>query len=355
MKAETTYYKDLITKYLYGEASPQEIGELDLWVKEDPANASIFTDLHQAWLASERHRMDTALDVDQEWTRLISRISEKQPRIGTEVHDHQKISPDRGSVLKSSAMQLTGRGWWRVAAAIVVIAVPLFFLYRYMKTPVECHLAAVTGMVEKVLPDGTLVILKDGSTLTYPSEFSGSFRNVTLQGEGWFEVAHNKSKPFIVSSEEARIRVVGTRFFVDTREPDGSKEVILDEGLVSVYFEHKHNGSTILIPGEKATLTTETGTIVRSVNDDVNYLSWKTKRFVFNNTPLTDVVALLTEVYHQPVTITGGAAGSCRITATFDKQTLESILNVLKATLDLQITPAGNGFEISGKGCSQGK
>jgi ferric-dicitrate binding protein FerR (iron transport regulator) len=175
---------------------------------------------------------------------------------------------------------------------------------------------------------------------------------VTLQGEAWFEVAHDKSKPFIVAAENVRIRVVGTSFFVNAKTGNDAKEVILASGIVQVYYDDKPEKSAMLLPGDKAELITGGYEIVKTTNRDVNYLAWKTKRLVFTNTPMNEVVALLTRVYNTNVRLSGAGLSDCTITATFDNQSLESVLNVLKATLDLQVRNSGAGIELSGHGCN---
>jgi ferric-dicitrate binding protein FerR (iron transport regulator) len=200
-----------------------------------------------------------------------------------------------------------------------------------------------------------VVTLNSGATLSYPSGFTGSFRKVTLQGEAWFEVAHDKTKPFIVAAENIRIRVVGTSFSVNTKTVENTKEVILSSGIVKVYDETHPEKTTLLLPGEKAEITETDNAIQKTRNDDINFLAWKTQHLVFNSTPLNEVAALLTKVYRTNIRLSDERLSKCTITATFDKQSLESVLNVLKATLDLQIRSNGAGFDLSGRGCDQNR
>jgi ferric-dicitrate binding protein FerR (iron transport regulator) len=107
----------------------------------------------------------------------------------------------------------------------------------------------------------------------------------------------------------------------------------------------------LLFPGEKAEISAGDDTFIKSVNSDRNYLSWKTRHMDFENTPLNEVVALLTKVYQTNVRLAGSGLSDCRISTTFDDQTLESVLDVLKATLDLQVTKTASGIELSGSSC----
>ena len=350
METNSTYYIDLISRYFYGETTHEETCELEAWVKADPANAIMFSEYQKTWKAIENTKIDSSVDIGIEWNNLRSRLSLATSR------------PERnysiGKTPESETRNLrSGILLWsfRIAAISLLLVIPSFFLYRFFSSPVEKQLTASAGMTEVTLPDGTTVTLNSGATLSYPSRFEGSFRRVTLQGEAWFEVSHDQSKPFIIAAENVRIRVVGTSFSVNTRTNRDTKEIILASGTVRVYYENMPGKTAMLLPGDKAELISGGYTIIKSTNEDVNFLAWKTKHLVFNNAPLGEVVALLTKVYHTDVRLSGDRLSDCRITATFDKQSLESVLNVLKATLDLQIRSTGEGIEVSGHGCKQGQ
>jgi len=346
METNSTYYTDLITKYFFGESTPDEIRELEKWVKADPANAAMFSEYQRTWKTIENARIDSSINLDHEWNTLVSKLKSKEAAIRPTIHKLKGTESEIGN-LKSRLIYFS----LRIAAVFLLLAIPTFLLYRYLAPPAEMQFAAGNEVTELVLPDGTMVTLNAGAILSYPSRFEGSFRNVTLQGEAWFEVSPDKLKPFVIASENVRIRVVGTSFFVNTKTWDGTKEIILETGKVNVYYENRPEKMAILSPGEKAELITNGFDIIKTTNEDVNFLSWKTKHIVFNNTPLNEAVALLAKVYHTKIRLSDDRLSDCRITTTFDKQSPESILNVLKATLDLQIRNTGAGIELSGRGC----
>ena len=343
MEPTSTHYIDLISRYFFGEATPDEILELEEWIKTDPANATIFSDFHKTWKTIENDRIGSLIDLDSEWKNLKFEML------------------DSGSGIRNMSHDIVNRKskiphfFFRIAAIFILLLVPSFFLYRYITIPVEKQLTASTEMTVQTLPDGTVVTLNTGATLSYPSRFDGSFRRVTLQGEAWFEVAHDKTKPFLISAGNVRIRVVGTSFFVNTKTRDNREEVILSDGVVRVYFDNRPEKMAVLLPGDKAEMFTDVCTITKSTNEDVNFLAWKTKHIVFSNTPLNEVVALLSKVYDTNIRLAEDNLSDCRITATFDRQSLEPVMNVLKATLDLQVRKTGSGIELSGHGCNQVK
>ncbi|MEI7660897.1 MAG: FecR domain-containing protein [Bacteroidota bacterium] len=348
METNSTYYIDLITRYLNGEATPGDIRELENWVNVDSGNREIFSEYHQTWKVLGKAKSDLPGEIDQAWLQIHSRIH------GIDLKE-QKTRPilqvKKSSILKAQSSLFIS---WslRIAAVLLVAVIPAYFLYRYMAAPSETQLAAGNSVAEYTLPDGTVVTLNAGATLAYPSRFEGSSRNVKLQGEAWFEVARDQAKPFIIAAANVRIRVVGTSFFVNTRSWNNASEIILQTGKVKVYYADKPEKMAFLLPGDRAELPSGSYDISKTSNQDQNFLAWKTRHLVFCNTPLNEVAALLTRVYHTSIRISGDRLSECRITTTFDKQSLESVVNVLKATLDLQVRNTGAGIEISGRGCN---
>lgn len=366
METNSTYYIDLISRYFCGEATPEDILELETWVKTDPANAAAFSAYHQTWTRLEDDSMHPEENLDQEWKSLASRLNFSKDNLGETQPDLRIIrssitTPESKIVNGSARLRLAPVRKskiyslsLRVAAIFLLFAIPTFFLYQYLtKTEVK-QLSAGNEIMEYTLPDGSAVTLNAGAILTFPSDFDGPLRQVTLQGEAWFEVARDKTKPFIIAAGNARIRVVGTSFFVNTKTARNTREVILASGIVRVYYENSPGTATLLLPGEKAEMATDQHEIIQSRNPDANYLAWKTRYIVFEDAPLKDVIALLNRVYMTNIMLTDKTLGDCRITATFDKQSLESVLNVLKATLDLQVRNIGNEIHLSGNGCIKG-
>lgn len=337
MQTEPTHIENLIARYLYGEATPEEIRELEAWALASEENARQFKAYHRTWKA-----MPTpSFDADSEWISLKERIS------GKEQPQAEILPPVRKISLFPRLM--------RVAAIMAVLLVPAFLLWHYLSSPVQEMVSTGHGTTELALSDGTKVTLNDGATLAYPEKFVGNLRTVRLTGEAWFEVAHDRSKPFIVEAGDVRMKVVGTAFLVNTQNERGTREVVLSEGALKVYYEDRPATAVMLLPGDRAETDRDGKAIALSVNGDPNFLAWKTRRIVFTNTPLNEAVALVTKVYRVPVRLAGPGLSNCRITATFDRQPLESLLNVLTATLDLQVRRDGAGYSVTGSPCGDGR
>ena len=334
METNPTYPIDLITLYLAGEAGGDDLVFLEAWLKADPGNRKIFEDYRRSWLEMEKVRMDSFLDTGKAWNELQEKIFPK------EVQEAGKIVP------------VSFRKVLRFAALLLLLVIPSVFLIRYFAHPVQNQMDASLSIKEGKLPDGTSVTLNKGTTLEYPASFKGNKRNVRLKGEAYFEVKHDDTKPFIITSQNVKVEVLGTSFYVNTTAANNSMEVILNSGSVAIYFDdHKEKG-LFLSPGEKAEINPGEERMNKDVNTNPNYMSWMTQRFIYNNDPLAKIVADLNKVYHTNLYITTPAISNCLVTVTFDHQTVESILHVLQATLDLTIIKDGTRTDISGNKCN---
>jgi ferric-dicitrate binding protein FerR (iron transport regulator) len=350
MKKDPAYFEELIARYFCGEASPAEISELSAWVAGSAENKMIFRESQYAWMAIEESRLVDTVDLDKEWASFEKRLGIHEK--GSEVLLHKSKFVNRYSIFNfppSSNHLSISRFLLRLAAVMLILASPAYLLYRYLHQPAIKELSAISGRIDTLLPDGSRLTLNTGAKIKYPEKFKGKNRAVSLEGEAYFDVAHNASQPFIIAAGGVRVEVKGTSFYINTHSWSGDFELVLTTGKVELYFENDSGPARVLNPGEKAVI--HGNRIIISPNEDANYMAWKTHRISFNNEPLNSVAATLSKVYQSSVCLGNPALAQCRITATFDNQSLESVLNVIKATLDVDIRNSGSLVEISGKGC----
>lgn len=344
MDNNTTYYTDLISRYFSGEIAPGELQLLSDWLKADPANKDLFREYQATWRLLAKSGIDDAIDLDKEWNALQRRI---KPGSQEEGNQHRLIAHPGNQNNRFSAF----RSLRKVAAAVVILVASSFILYYYLTKPQDIVMTAKAGSMLVRLPDGSEVALNLGSTITYPENFTGGKREIEISGEAYFNVKHDKTKPFVISSGIARVEVLGTSFNLNTQAASGKIEVVLTEGKVAVYYKQRKAEKVMLAPGEKAEIEKTGQKIVKTTNPDPNYMAWKTRRLVFEDRTMAEVVHTLNGVYHANISLADSDLAGCRITATFSDQPLSAVLNVLKRTLDLKITESATSFEISGKGC----
>ena len=367
MKNIPTYQSELIVKYLAGEISEEEIRELKLWLQSDPENQKLFNECRNTWLAIENSKIDSTLNIDEEWGKLNlkiqggqadkrtggQKVSSQQSAVSSQFVKTIKRKTDFTSLPLYSAVRINSRFHWalRIAAVFILFAIPAFLTFRYFNNSPKKFITALNQIVNANLPDGTFVSLNRGSTIEYPEQFKDDKREIKLTGEAYFSVKHDDKSKFVIVNGNVRIEDIGTSFYVNTNKSFRQMEVVLTEGKAAVYFEDNPSGQVFILPGEKVDIGLTGNTIKKSVNDDENYLAWKTKKLIFSNNTLIEVVTLLNKVYHADIHITGNNLNNCRLTAIFDDQSLESVLNVIKSTLDVSIISDGSTFEISGRKC----
>lgn len=156
------------------------------------------------------------------------------------------------------------------------------------------------GTYQVVLADGTRVWLNADSKLTFPQRFAKSRREVTLAGEAYFEVAKNKSQPFVVRTAEQEIMVLGTSFNVTAYGNEPSEQTTLVEGEIKVATA---GGAHRLSPGEQASVSAE-GVEVGKV-DTAPFVAWKSGFIAFNEEALEHIMADISRWYDVEVHFEG--------------------------------------------------
>jgi len=296
----------------------------------DAENMQLFKDLRKVWTLQQAVHVENTIDLDNEWESLTTRT---------------------GLYNKSTAKKLslqTRRSFLRIAAVFLLLIVPSAIYYLFFLPPGNDILLAENHVVESTLPDGTQVALNAGSSLSYPEKFKGKERKVSLDGEAFFDVSHNEMQAFVIRAEDLQIRVLGTSFYVNTHAEENTIEVVLISGSVQLNLGEKQ---MILEPGDKAVVLKQHGEIVKQENTNPNLLAWKTRVLRFDDTPLLEIIDVLENVYHKDIIVLNPDINNCRITATFEGQSIEAILMVLQSTIDITAKPRGNSIELSGAGC----
>lgn len=345
MENNPTYYTDLITRYFSGEISGDELQLLSDWLLSDAVHKDLFSAYKSTWQLLAKSRVDAAINLDDEWNALQIKI--KQENTDTE-------TPKIITLNESRKNRFSGfPSLWKVAAAFTVLFVSSFILYYYTANPRNIMLSAKAGNMIVHLPDGTEVALNNGSTITYPEKFTLRKREIEISGEAYFTIKHDSTRPFVIVSGNARIEDLGTSFNVNTQAASGAIEVVLTSGEVAIYYKGWKTEKVVLAPGEKAEIEKTGRKITRTTNPDRNYMAWKTRKLIFENTTLSEIVTTLNTVYRSNIIRLPAELAGCRLTATFSDQPLKSVLNVLQKTLDLKITESATSIEISGNGCRQ--
>ena len=185
------------------------------------------------------------------------------------------------------------------------------------------------GQYQLVLSDGTKVWLNAASSLRFPTAFVGSERKVEMTGEGYFEVAHNDKKPFLVRAGGMDVEVLGTHFNINAYEDEGAVKTTLLEGKVRASAA---NGQAVVLkPGEQARLFDGDAQLSKRNNADLDeVIAWKNQMFVFNSAPLASVMRQIERWYDVEVEYQGHIPQD-RFIGTITRNTnLSEVLKVLE-------------------------
>ena len=199
------------------------------------------------------------------------------------------------------------------------------------------------------LPDGTFVSLNTNTRITYPKKFVGNLREVSIEGEAFFEVKPDKNKPFVIHAGKAQIKVLGTSFCVNAYPEAKQVEVIVQTGKVQVLnkaAEPAQTNELILVPGDKGTLVYASNSLQKTSNQDVNFIAWKTRNLIFKATSLNEVIRNLEKVYNVKISLADPRLNDLLLTAQFNDYPLDFILKVIENTFQLEVQGSNGQYVL---------
>lgn len=195
------------------------------------------------------------------------------------------------------------------------------------------------GKYMVILPDNTEVWLNTSSSISFPTAFQANERNVTINGEVYFEVAKDPSKPFKVKTGNAEVSVLGTHFNIMDYDDEPNAQVTLAEGSIKLSIG---GASQMIKPGQQAIFNQNSDRIsLRNVDTD-DVMGWKNGYFHFDNTPIDQVMREIKRWYDVDVVYEGNKP-TISITAMISRN------NKISKILDLLKKSGGLDFEINNK------
>ncbi|OXA88065.1 FecR family protein [Flavobacterium hibernum] len=208
----------------------------------------------------------------------------------------------------------------------------------------------VGGIYAIILSDGTKVWLNSKSSLKYPVIFSGNTRDVTLEGEAYFEVSKNPHSPFTVKTKSGNVTVLGTHFNVSAYQEDKKFETTLAEGKVKISPINKtqKNESVVLKPGQQASVRNE---VLRVVEVDPFVSSaWKDGKFYFENENLKNILDKMERWYNFNVRFEQKSLEQIKFTGIVLKdQSIDQFLDIIRKTSNVKykITKLNQTYEVT--------
>ncbi len=191
------------------------------------------------------------------------------------------------------------------------------------------------------LPDGTQVILNAGSVIRYPGEFAGKKRELELNGEGFFDVAKDEHKPFVIHTSHADVTVLGTSFNLKSYDADEQFFLCVESGKVKVDMPDL---MVQLLPDEQFIWDKTDGNMQKRTENVELVKSWIRGGLYFNRTPVRSVVKELERMYDCTIRFTPGPAYNEYIYGQHENKSLESVLNAIRYTTDIRYRQDDTGY-----------
>lgn len=224
--------------------------------------------------------------------------------------------------------------WMWGAAALLIASFAVYLLYF---SPGRMQIVRSESDQKQVcvLPDGTRILLNSNSEISYRGDFGSNHkREVWITGEAKFNVAHDKTRPFIVHGQNGfKVEVLGTTFSL--KSLDGQTRVVLHEGSIKVGLDQDTLKTIILKPGEMASLRPDKK-IDRTEVDTLVYSAWEYDLIPFKKSNLQDVTKILTESYGIDI-IADSSVEHFDFTGALPTKDLDKALKTIQMTLDCQV------------------
>ncbi|MGV8137230.1 MAG: FecR family protein [Mangrovibacterium sp.] len=321
--------KELLIKYLNNACTGEEFDEVAEWIKTGAPHEEGRTWGNEYWNLTDAGQNQKN---EQKYKRLLYKI-------------HYEINLQRKNESSKTFTLLNLVKWSSRAAAILFLPLLgiLFYLFlsngfqltRYTDLAVDTLeiIAPIGSRTVVQLSDGTEVNLNYGSKIKYPRTF-GNTREITLSGEGYFDVAHNPDVPFIVRAGTLSVKALGTEFNVHAYSGDDVIETTLIEGKV-VVEKICRNGQARLIgemtPGQHLTYHPNSHTAETTQGTVDKYIAWKEGKLLFDNEPITEIAEKLGRMFNVEFEIAENVK-DFSYTATFMNDPLYFILDQMTET-----------------------
>ena len=327
-----------VARHLSGESSPEESLAVEAALAQRPEDRELLAVLDRAM--SEIAAEDPAgLDVEAALQRVKARRDSESPVLT--VHSGRKQTP-------------VVRTRWRVAlpaiAATVVVAIGLAsWLNRgtdkveQAVEPTARFLATGVGVRDSLkLPDGSHVVLGPMSSVSVAAGYGDKAREVEIRGDAWFDVVHDEARPFTVRAGSATIVDVGTKFTVKSDAADGVA-VSVAEGAVSLRpVNSALQQGVILQAGDNGLVKSGGEVVTRRGGANPDDLAWLRGSLVFREAPIDEVKASMRRWYGLEMRFADPSLARKHITATFNGESPERVLDVLKLILGAEIERRGD-------------
>ena len=337
--------KELFTRYINNQCTSDEIDRFATWIKDEAHSEDARQLLQPAWGDTEQCDEDLSVDYD---------------RILDNVHRNINHSRSKNMKLISGSLKTRKQNSYRFIsvlsriAAVLFIPLFLYFMYGYIiddgvfpggkneSSTLMTEVSSPMGSrIHMELPDGSNIWLNHGSCIQFPQQFTGKTRTVKLKGEGYFQIAHDEKKPFIVEAGEIQALVKGTEFNMMAYPEEAVIETTLKSGsLILQRRTSKKKAQDLfeLVPGHHVRYLPNEKKLIHGICNPDKYISWKEGKLVFESDSFDEIINKLSRWYNVDIQLKDQELSQYTYTATFIDETLPQVLELLEIATPIKYT-----------------
>ncbi len=339
-----------ILKYLEKTASNAEKAAIEAWLEDSPKHEEELEQMKKVWEKSEALKDYQVFDKQLAWEKVRKSIKNEEGST-TSTRTAKRIP------LSTTGTTSNGYPMLRIAAMCLLFIMVGILFYLGLggdapSTQGAYQIVKSVNQISKVpLSDGSIVWLNQNSTLKIPTATFQDKREVVLEGEAFFDIAKDPNRPFIIETEKANIKVLGTSFNVNTSFV-GRVDVTVESGKVQFYSKKDESKEVVLKKDDKGIF--ENNEVKKIVNNNPNFLSWKTGVLDFADEKLETILRTLSQYYQVDLRFEEGSVlPDCISKEHFNNQKLEEVLEDLKYVFQFTIIQVEGGYILSGGDCNR--
>lgn len=218
------------------------------------------------------------------------------------------------------------------ATFLICLTTGLWYTINNATQTQLCSIATQAGQQKIVtLGDGSRIVLNNGSSLTYPEQFSGKKREVYLQGEAFFDIKHDTRHPFIVHAGKLNVQVLGTSFNIKAYANEAKETVCVATGKVGVTSQ-LFNRTHFLLPNEQLLYNNGSNAYRKMLIPAEDIAGWQRGTLVFNQESFEDIILVLERRYGINAHIRRKSLMHKQLTGRFQNKPLKDVLDILART-----------------------
>lgn len=330
MMEENQNIDHLLTGYLNGELNDSDTHIVSEWIASSEKNQKCFEDFARIWNLSQN-------------TNIPEFSSEKA---------WKKIAPQ---IHKTPFYK---QFWLQIAASILILIGSMTAIFQLTSDNGQTSVYASTEILNDTLQDGSVITLNKNTQISYAENFNSKTREVKLEGEAFFNIERDTTRPFIIHLEQSEVHVLGTSFNIKSSSEDELISVYVKSGVVMFKYQSQDSGSTYLSiklhAGDKVVYnkTTQKLERIQEASEKATEMYWLNQELIFDGIELGKVSRILESVYDVEISFTDEHTPKCLLTVDFENSNIDHIMAVIATTFELELEQSDNHYTLKGTSCA---